>query len=169
MRTRLIPPLTMKIAKAGRLPARGLAAQFARRGCCLLQQQRGAQLTTFPRNPRILALLAALTTLGADPAQAQISTTGHVTSGGAVVPPGSQTNPFITSNLVVGDTAFGSLKISSNGTVSSAGGTIGKRPASSGTVTVPLAGSAWDQQRRPFLGNGRAHGEPEPEKNITKL
>jgi T5SS/PEP-CTERM-associated repeat protein len=141
--------------KDGRFAAKGFVAQFAGRCCCcLLQQQLAPQLTTFRRIPRILALLAALTTLGADPAQAQISTEGTVTNNNAAVPPGPQTNPFKPLSLKVGDPAFGSLTITSGGTVNNIGiGYISYTANAAGSfVNVSGPNSIWTNTQGPYVG-----------------
>lgn len=83
------------------------------------------------------------------PAVAAISTTGNVLP----VYPGASPDPWnVGSELIVGDSATGTLQINGGSVVLSSGGTAGFDPSIVGSIVVSGAGSTWTNSKDLLLG-----------------
>jgi T5SS/PEP-CTERM-associated repeat protein/autotransporter-associated beta strand protein len=113
-------------------------------------------LTVAPRARRAPIAIALAAVLAAPCALAAISTSGNITGGG--VPYNGVDDPWATVDLVVGQTAPGTLAISAGSDVNNTGpATISQTLAASGSdVHVTGAGSRWTNTGPLYVGR---HGE----------
>lgn len=113
---------------------------------CLIGRNRAIR----GRTPYFCAITAIAIFLAAcGPARAMIAATGNVTP----PYPGGGPDPWNTgSELVVGNTANGSLNVSGGSDIVSAGGTIAFNPNVAGTAVVTGSGSTWTNNQDLIVG-----------------